>query len=89
MTYTDTFKKPLDKHEVAAVVRQMVAEKRTTTSFITRHFGIGYGKALNMMLMLEDAGIVGPLMSGRRILILRDPDTAINAALRQLKKGKR
>lgn len=85
--YTDVFKKPLDKHEVAAVVRQMVAEKRPSTSFITRRFGIGYGKALNIMLLLEDAGVVGPLMSGRRTVILKDIETAVNAALRQLRKG--
>jgi len=85
--YVDTFKKPLDKHEVAAVVRQMVAEKRPTTSFITRRFGLAYGKALGIMELLEDAGVVGPLMRGRRSVILKDVETAVNAALRQLKKG--
>lgn len=86
--YTDVFKKPLDKNEVAAVVRQVVTEKRPTTSFLTRRFGMGYYKALAIMVLLDDAGVTTPMMRGRRTIILKDPDTAINAALRQLKKGK-
>lgn len=83
------FNPKLDKHEVAAVVRAMVIEKRPSTSFITRRFGFGYRKALKIMMLLDDAGVVGPLMRGRRTIILKDVDAAINAALRQFKKGKK
>lgn len=85
--YTDAFKKPLDKHEVAAVVRQMVIEKRTTTSFITRRFGMGYAKASAIMTLIEDSGVVSLMTNGKRQVIYNDVDIAVNAALRQLKKG--
>lgn len=87
--YTDVFKKPLDKNEVASVVRTMVTEKHPTTSFITRRYGYGYGKALEMIMLLQDAGVLGPLSRGKHTILLKTPDAAVNAALRQLKKGKR
>lgn len=88
-SYTDALKKPLDKHEVAAVVRQMVTENRPTTTFITRRFRMGFGKALAIMMLLDDAGVISPMMRGKRTIILKDVDSAINAALRQLKRGKK
>lgn len=86
--YTDALKKPLDKHEVAAVVRLMIAANRPSTSFVTRRFGMGFGKAFAIIMLLDDAGVISPMMRGKRTIILKDVDTAINAALRQLKRGK-
>lgn len=87
--YTDVFKKPLDKNEVAGVVKEILRAKNPTTSFIARRFKWGYGKAMAILMLLDDAGVISPAMRGRRTIILTEPDAAINAALRQLKKGRK
>jgi len=87
--YTDVFKKPLDKNEVAGVVREIIAHKQPTVAFIARRFKWGFGKALAVLTLLDDAGVISPAMRGRRTILLKDPDAAINAALRQLKKGRK
>lgn len=87
--YRDVFGNPLTKQDVAAAARLIVQMKRATTSLLTRRLGWGYGKAFRMMELLEDAGVVS-LMDGSRprTIILKNEDTAVNAALRQRNKGK-
>lgn len=87
MTYADVFKKPLDKHEVANAVRAMVKAGNPTPSFFIRSFRFGVSKAMAMSRLLDDAGVTSPMMRGRRTILLKDPEAAVNAALRQLKKG--
>lgn len=87
--YTDVFKKPLDKYEVTGIVIEIIRHKQPTTAFITRRGKWGIGKALAILNLLEDAGVISPGMRGRRTILLKDPDAAINAALRQLKKGRK
>ena len=87
MKYVDVFKKPLAKEDVATAARLMVREKNTNTSLLTRRLRWGYGKALNIVMLLMDAGVIGPTMNGRRSLLLKQEDAAVNAALRQLRKG--
>lgn len=88
--YTDVWKKPLESLEVTACARVSVQMKFGSTSLFTRRFGIGYGKALEILTLLIDANVVAePSKEGRHRTILKSEEAAINAALRQLKKGKK
>lgn len=87
--YTDVFNKPLDPPEVMASARAVVQTKKAFAQTLQRKFGFGYGKASIMIELLEDAHVIGPLMSGKRSIILKTEESAINAAMRQLKKGKK
>lgn len=86
--YRDIFGNPLPKRDVAASARLIVQMKRATTSLLTRRLGFGYGKASRIMELLEDAGVVSLMYDSRRAILLRNEEAAVNAALRQLKKGK-
>lgn len=87
--YVDIFKKPLLKEDIAIATRLIVRENNPSTSLLTRRLEIGYHKAMNIMLLLEDASVITPTLRGKRTLVIKDEVQAINAALRQLKKGKR
>jgi len=84
--YTDVFKKPLDKKEVATVVMVVVMQKTTSVVHIQRFVNIGAGKLNKILQLLEDAGVISP---EPRSILLNRVDAATNAAFRQLKKGKR
>lgn len=85
-SYTDVFKKPLDKKEVATVVMVVVMQKTTSVIEVQRYINIGAGKLNKIFQLLEDAGV---LSSAPRSILLNRVDAATNAAFRQLKKGKR
>ena len=89
--YTDVFKKPFTSDDVALAVRTICqAKRRPSSSLLQRRLGWGYGKILHLWELLEDAAVVGPVTSdASRTLYLKNEATAINAALRQLKKGKK
>lgn len=90
--YTDIMGHPLKREDVATSVREMVKAKRTGPTFLQRRIsGMGYGKASRIVELLEDAGVVSLMPGGGhpRTLLLKNEDAAINAALRQLKKGHR
>ena len=84
--YTDVFKKPLDKKEVATVVMVVVMQKTTSVIEVQRYINIGAGKLNKIFQLLEDAGVIS---SEPRSILLNRVDAATNAALRQLKKGKK
>lgn len=84
--YTDVFKKPLDKKEVATVVMVVIMQKTVSVVQIHKHTSIGAGKIHKIMQLLEDAGVVSLVP---RSIILNRVDAATNAAFRQLKKGKK
>lgn len=89
MKYVDIFKKPLKAEDVALACRTICqAKRRPSSSLLQRKLGWGYGKVLRMYELLEDAQVVGlQQRDATRTLILKNEETAINAALRQLKKG--
>lgn len=87
MKYTDVFKKPLNKQDVAVAARLMASENSASVSLLTRRLRCGYGKALNIKMLLIDAGVLSMLDGDRQSVILKDPEQAVNAALRQLRKG--
>lgn len=86
--YRDVFGNPLSKRDVEAAARLMAQTKRATTSLLTRRFAWGYGKASRTVELLEDAGVISMMHRGERTVLLKNEDAAVNAALRQLKKGK-
>lgn len=87
--YVDIFKKPIKTDDVRLAIQVIIGSKRRpTSSLLQRRIGWGYGKVLRVYELLEDAGVVGP--QGRdatRTLLLKTEAAAVNAALRQLKKG--
>lgn len=89
MQYVDVFKKPISKQEVAIAVREIIAANKPGTLFIVRRLRFGYAKASAIMSLLEDAGVVSLTHNNKRTILLKNTDAAINAALRQLKKGNR
>lgn len=86
--YRDVFGNPLTKTDVAAATRLIVRNGKASPSLLQRSFKWGYGKAAKITTLLEDAGVVGPVTDKPRLVILNNEDGAVNAALRQLKKGK-
>jgi len=84
--YTDVFKKPLDKKEVATVVMVVIMQKTTSVIEVQRCINIGAGKLNKIFQLLEDAGVIS---SEPRSILLNRVDAATNAAFRQLKKGKK
>jgi len=89
--YTDIFKKPFTIDDVRLVVQTICQSKRRpSSSLLQRKLGWGYGKVLRIYELLEDAAVVGPVTSdASRTLYLKNESSAVNAALRQLKKGKK
>ena len=88
--YTDLFKVPLSKQDVATAVRVILDKNSAGPSLLQRRLKIGYGKAASIIDLLEDAGVVSLTNGSKpRVVILKTEATAINAALRQLKKGMR
>lgn len=87
MTYTDIFKNPITKDQVAHAVRAIIKTNKPRTITIAIHLRIGHYKASTIMVLLEDAGVVGVGLNYHRTIKIKNTDAAINAALRQLKKG--
>lgn len=87
--YTDVFKKPLSVDDVRTAAAVMVQSKRPSMYTLQRRMGMGAGKAMVMVRLLEDAGVITELTKAHpdRTVILKSEPAAINAALRQLKKG--
>lgn len=88
-TYVDIFKKPVSVADVRLATAYIIQSKRPSMHTLQRTMGMGAGKAQVVIRLLEDAGVITELTknSQDRTVILRNQDTAINAALRQLRKG--
>lgn len=82
--YTDLLGRKLEKGEVVLATTIIVATDNPYAFNLRRHMNIGFGKTSRIVRLLRDAGVV----SMTRV-ILRNEDAAINAALRQLKKGRK
>lgn len=82
--YRDLFGKKISKQDTVQAVIHTVRTGKPGAFNISRRMGIGLFKATRLVRVLQDAGITSP--TGR---ILLKEDAAVNAALRQLKKGNR
>ncbi len=89
MKYTDVFGKPLKKDEVALAVQATVQYSIINTMALNRSTRLGIIKSANILRLLESAKVVSAAKDGNRTVTLRNHAGALNAALRQLKKGKR
>lgn len=87
--YRDVFGNPLSKKDVIAAVAVVVRTGNPYASSLQRHLKIGYGKASRLSTLLYEAGVTTDTHKAPRSIILKDEVQAINAALRQLKKGKK
>ena len=87
--YTDVFKKPLSVEDVRNATTVIIQSARPSVFTLQRKMGMGAGKAMVIVRLLEDAGVISELTKKKsdRVVILKKQETAINAALRQLRKG--
>ncbi len=83
--YRDVFGNPLTKVDVKSVTQFVVATGQCSPTLLVRQYKFGYSKAIRLLGVLQDAKVI----NSQRVVILKDIDGAINAALRQLKKGKK
>lgn len=82
MAYRDLFGKKIGKQDVVQAVIHTVRSGNPAAMNIARRMGIGYFKATRLVRVLQDAGVT----TTTGAVILKE-DAAVNAALRQLKKG--
>lgn len=82
--YRDLFGKKLGKQDVVQAVIHTVRSGNPAAMNIARRMGIGYFKASRLTRVLIDAGVT----TENGAVILKE-DAAVNAALRQLKKGRK
>lgn len=87
--YRDVFGNPLSKKDVQTAVAVTVRTNNPYPSNLQRHMKIGYGKAARLSTLLYDAGVTTSTSKTPRTVILKDEIQATNAALRQLKKGRK
>lgn len=88
MAYRDLFGRKLSKQDVVQAVIHTVRGNNPYPAFLSRNMGIGYFKATRLAKVLADANVASPMDSKDRRVLLSE-DAAVNAALRQLKKGNR
>ena len=86
--YRDLFGKKLSKQDVVQAVIYTVRNHAPYPQRLARLMGIGYFKANRLAQLLADANVTTPMGSANRKVLLSE-DAAVNAALRQLKKGKK
>ena len=87
--YTDIFKQPIKKDEVSLAVAVVVRNGQASPSLLQRQMKIGYGKAATLIKLLADVGVVSDIANKPRMVVLKNEAQATNAALRQLKKGRK
>lgn len=87
MKATDIFNKPISKDDVRLAIQSIIVSGKASTILLNRHTRLGITKCTNILRLLQQAGVVTPAEKGERKVILKDEVQAVNAALRQLKKG--
>lgn len=88
--YRDTFGNPLPKKDVE-LAAMVAARNATVTPFsLSRAIGhTGIIKARRLLTVLADAKVVKAGKDSTYSRIINNDDAAVNAALRQLKKGRK
>lgn len=84
--YRDLFGKKISKQDVVQAVIHTVRSKNPYPANLSRQMNVGYFKATRLAKILADAGVASPTDQPKRVVLLKE-DAAVNAALRQLKKG--
>lgn len=87
--YRDTFGQKISQTDVSYATQLIIRHKKPTLAFLTTYMHpIGVSKAKRILKILEDANVLSKNEQGEYTIVLRTEQPAINAALRQLKKGK-
>lgn len=86
--YRDIFGNKIPKKDVESAVRLMVRENKVSAALLQRSFKWGYMKASRIIGVVEDAGIIRREANQHPTILLNNEDQAVNASLRQLKKGR-
>lgn len=87
--YKSLIKKPLTKTEVRQAVMVTLKTGYADAVILSRRLQIGFGKADQLAKLMYKAGIIVDSTMRGTVVILKDEAQATNAALRQLKKGKK
>ena len=90
--YTDALHNPIITEDVQLAIQVILyrTDRSISPMGLNRSTRFGIGKASNILTLLCDAGVVSKKYpGGYRMVLLRNQDQAINAALRQLKKGRK
>lgn len=86
--YRDLFGKKINKADVMQAAIITVRTRNPYPQALARGMGIGFFKARRLAQLLADANVTTPTGYPGRIVLLKE-EAAINAALRQLKKGRK
>lgn len=87
--YTALLKKPLTKAEVRQAVVVTLSTGYADSVILSRKLQIGFGKANQLSKLMYDAGIIVDSTMRGTVVILKNEAQALNAAYRQLRKGKK
>lgn len=87
--YRDAFGTKIPKKDIEQAVKLILFTKKPTAMMLSQYQHIGIAKANKILGLLEDAGVLKKKTDTERVIILSREAEAINAALRQLKKGRK
>jgi len=87
--YTALIKKPLTKNEVRQAVLITISTGYVDAVTLSRKMQIGFGKADQLAKLMYSSGIIVDSTMRGTVVILKGEPQALNAAYRQLKKGKK
>lgn len=87
--YKALIKKPLTKAEVRQAVLITISTGYVDAVTLSRKMQIGFGKADQLAKLMYTAGIIVDSTMRGTVVILKGEPQALNAAYRQLKKGKK
>lgn len=87
--YAALLKKPLTKKEVRQAVLVTISTGYVDAVILSRKMGIGFSKADQLAKLMYSAGIIVDSTMRGTVVILKGEPQALNAAYRQLNKGKK
>lgn len=87
--YAQLIKKPITKNEVRAAVLITLSTGYVDAVILSRKMQIGFGKADKLAKLMYTAGIIVDSTIRGTVVILKGEAQALNAAYRQLNKGKK
>lgn len=87
--YTALIKNPLTKNEVRQAVLITITTGYADAVSFSRKMSIGFSKADQLANLMYSAGIIVDSTMRGTVVILKGERQALNAAYRQLRKGKK
>lgn len=87
--YKQLIQKPLTKAEVRTAVVITIADGYVDAVSLSRKMRIGFNRAQKLAKLVYDAGIIVDSTMRGTVVILKGEPQALNAAYRQLNRGKK